>query len=222
VSSHLEHDLDHLKQEVLAMGGQVEQSLDLACGALRQRDEQSARRAIELEGRIDRMQLEIDDACLKILALHQPVAGDLRFVTSAMKIVNDLERIGDIAVNIAERVLSLIPRKPLDEPLELDEMMRATGGMLRSALDAFVARDAGLARAVCLQDDAIDQLNRGHFEKLQERMKRDPDSVERAVGLLSISRSVERAADLATNIAEDVVFLVEALDIRHPGLELRA
>ena len=218
MSSHLERDLAHLKQQVLAMGGLVEQSLEQACASLTRRDETCAHKAVKVDEEIDRMQLDLDDFCLKILALHQPVAGDLRFVTSAMKIVNDLERIGDLAGNIAERAQELLHLSALDEPLDLEEMMRVTNEMLRGALDAFVARDPDLAREVCQRDDTVDTLNRRHFGKLMARMKRDPDSVERAVSLLSVSRNVERIADLATNVAEDVVFLVEAVDIRHPGL----
>jgi phosphate transport system protein len=222
MTSHLERDLDQLKQRVLAMGGLVEQSLDSACSALTRRDEAGARRALAVDQAIDRLQLRVDDDCLKILALHQPVAGDLRFVTSAMKIGNDLERIGDLAVNIAERTMLLLGWPPLDEALEFEEMMSRSAVMLHEALDAFVAGDSDRARRVTRMDDAVDDLNRRHFALLQARMKRDPDSVERAVALLSITRNVERIADLAVNLAEDVVFLVEAIDIRHPGLEPRA
>lgn len=222
MSGHLEHDLDALKQLVLSMGGLVEKALEEACSVLTQRERPLDGRAADLDERIDRLQLEVDDSCLKILALHQPVASDLRFVTSAMKIVNDLERIGDLAVNIAQRSAPLVGKPVLDEPLGFDEMMSITSEMLRGALDAFVASDPNLARGVLARDDEVDALNRDHFEVLQARMKRDPEAIDRAVSLLSISRNLERTADLATNIAEDVVFLVEAVDIRHPGLAKRS
>jgi phosphate transport system protein len=215
MTEHLHRDLEQIKQHVLSMGGLVEEALRSACVAFTHRDESRTEDLQELEERIDQMQLEIDDEILKVLALHQPVATDLRFVTAAMKIVNDLERIGDLSGNIADRLLQMVRAPELGEPVALELMMQHAGEMLGDALNAFVRGDSTLARAVLDRDDEVDRLNRRHFEILIERMKRDPEAVETAVAMLSISRNVERVADLATNIAEDVVFVVEAVDIRH-------
>ena len=218
MTEHLHRDLERTKQRVLAMGGLVEDALQHACAAVALRDVSRTENMSTLEDRIDRLQLEIDDDILKILALHQPVASDLRFVTAAMKIVNDLERIGDLSSNIADRMRQIIDAPELGEPVALERMMERTGGMLRDALDAFVRRDSALAHQVVDRDDEVDELNRSHFKVLIARMKSDPESVETAVALLSISRNLERVADLATNIAEDVVFVVDARDIRHQDL----
>lgn len=220
MSEHLIRDLRNIKRHVLGMAGLAEQALGLAVDAFTQRAEVPALSLTDTETQIDRLQLEIDDEIIKCLALHQPVASDLRFVTSAMRIVNDLERIGDLTSSIAERLLFIVGRPPLGEPLELEAMMRGAAGMLRDGLNSFVDQDSALARDVVLRDDTIDDQNRRHFEILIGRMKSDPDSIDQAVALISISRAVERIADLATNIAEDVVYMVEARDIRHPALEL--
>jgi len=215
---HIARDLERLKKHILEMGGLVEQALNHGTRGLVEWDERNARLAIAKDLEIDRMQLEIDEECLKILALHQPVAGDLRFITSTMKICNDLERIGDLAVNIGERVLSALGQPVVMEPLSFDKMTTVTRGMLRDSLDSLVNADTTLAHQVCARDDIVDDINSKHFEILQELMQRDPKSVPGAVALLSVTRNIERIADLATNIAEDVVFLVDAQDIRHPRL----
>ncbi|MFT5290109.1 MAG: phosphate transport system protein [Planctomycetota bacterium] len=217
MTEHLTRDLNKIKQHVLGMAGLAEEALGLALAAFTIREEVPAQRLQEVEARIDQLQLDIDDEIIKCLALHQPVARDLRFVTSAMRIVNDLERIGDLTTSIAARLLFLVHQDPLGEPLEIASMMRETAAMLRDSLNAFVTFDSELARSVCERDDIVDEQNRRHFELLVERMKRDPGSVERAVALLSISRCVERIADMSTNISEDVVYMVDAEDIRHPG-----
>ena len=217
MTAHLTRDLQTIKRHVLGMAGLAEEALGLAVDAYLKREEVPARRLSEAETRIDQLQLRIDDEILKCLALHQPVAGDLRFVTAAMRIVNDLERIGDLTTSISHRLLFVVQQATLGEPIEIDRMMRCAAEMLRDSLNAFVNQDAALARDVLARDDTVDELNRVHFEVLIKRMQRDPGSVEHAVALLSISRGVERIADMATNIAEDVVFMVEAQDIRHPG-----
>lgn len=218
MTRHIERDLEKIKKLVLTMGGLVEQSLQQGTRGLIEWDEQSARAAVDADREIDRLQLEIDEECLKALALHQPVAGDLRFITSTMKICNDLERIGDLACNLGERVLAMLNKHVRSEPLHFAKMVEVTRGMLRDSLDALVNEDSKLAREVCMRDDQVDEINSQHFEILQDKMRRDPGEVFAAVSLLSATRNIERIADLATNIAEDVVFLVEALDIRHPSL----
>jgi len=219
MTKHLQRDLEEIKQHVLKMGGLVEDAFHQACAAVALRDGTRIETAGTLERRIDRLQLQIDEEILKVLALYQPVASDLRFVTAAMKIVNDLERIGDLASNICERMRQLIDATELGEPVEIERMMELCTGMLRDALDAFVRSDSALARDVVGRDDEVDRLNRGHFDLLIRRMRKDPDAVETAVAVLSISRNLERIGDLATNIAEDVVFVVDAVDIRHQDLE---
>lgn len=219
MTEHLSRDLKSIKRHVLKMASLAEEGLELAREAYTRREEVPVIRLAQVEQKIDRLQLEIDDEIIKCLALHQPVAGDLRFVTAAMRIVNDLERIGDLTSSISDRLLFIVNNPPLDESVTVDSMMTDTAKMLREALNSFVNQDAVLAREVLAQDDAIDEANRKHFEVLIERMKRDPDAVEMAIALLSTSRGLERIADMATNIAEDVVYMVEARDIRHPALD---
>lgn len=213
--SHLHRDLLNLREDILAMGGKVESALERAGKALMERDAESARLVIADDAEIDRRELRIDDDCLKILALHQPVAGDLRRITTSMKINNDLERIGDLAVNIAERALDLVHRGPLDAALGIEQMTATTRWMLRSSLNSLVHGDVDLARAVCARDDEVDDLNREHFVTLIARMHKYPHEVDACLDYLTASLHLERVADLATNIAEDVIFLVEAVDVRH-------
>ncbi len=213
--THLQRDLTKLRQNILSMGGLVEAAVRDATEALVRREAELARRVINSDQNIDQMELQIDEECLKVLALHQPVAGDLRFITAIMKINNDLERIADLAKNIAQRALDLFALPALDEPLQFERMTETCRGMLRDALDALVERDSSAARLVVPRDDIVDEINRAHFELLERRMKRDPSAVEASLLCLSASRNLERIADLATNIAEDVVFMVDAIDIRH-------
>lgn len=215
MTSHMHRDLAHLRKAILAMGSRVEDALRASAKSLVERRTDLARDVIAGDTEIDRLELELDDECLKILALHQPVAGDLRFVTASMKIINDLERIGDLATNIAQRVLDLDGYMPTDEPLRFEEMTTTTRGMLRDSLNALIRADAKLARDVLVRDDIVDDIHREHFDLLEARMKEDPIAVEAATLLLSASRNLERVADLATNIAEDVVFMVEAVVLRH-------
>lgn len=218
MTSHLHRDMTALRGHILSMGGLVEQAVREATEALEQRDAERAREVIEKDRKVDVLEVEIDDECLKILALHQPVAGDLRFLTSTIKINSDLERIGDLATNIAERALDLISLPAIYEPLGFAEMTEGVQAMLRDSLDALVHRNSELARDIISRDDTIDGLNRSHFDAMEERMRGDPECVSAAMHLLSASRHLERIADLATNIAEDVIFLVEAVDIRHHGV----
>lgn len=213
--SHLQRDLAHLRQEILKMGGLVEAALRDATMALVQRKADLARRVIERDADIDSLELAIDDACLKVLALHQPVARDLRFITATMKINNDLERIGDLASNLAQRAVDLIDKPAFDEPLEFERMTELVGEMLRASLDALVRGDCRAARRVIAQDDLVDAINRRHFDVIEARMTRESELVPTGILSLSASRHLERVGDLATNIAEDVIFLVEAQDVRH-------
>jgi len=171
---------------------------------------------------VNELQIEIDDRCLKLIALQQPMASDLRLITAAMKINADLERIGDQAVNIAETALRLLPQPPLKPLIDIPRMAENAEAMTRDALDAFVRKDAALARRVLARDDEVDQLKDQVFRVLLTYMMADPGTIERALGLILISRNLERIADHATNIAEDVIFLVEAKDVRHHHEEAKA
>jgi phosphate transport system protein len=213
--SHLMRDLTQLRQEILKMGGLVEAALRDATQALVRQTPSVARRVLQNDAAIDSLELAIDDACLKILALHQPVARDLRFITATMKINNDLERIGDLASNLAQRALDLMDKPTFDRPLEFERMTEVAGQMLHASLDALVEGDCVAARRVLSQDDLLDAMNRRHFDVIEARMVEEPRLVSTGVLSLSASRNLERVGDLATNIAEDVIFLVEAQDIRH-------
>lgn len=210
-----EGDLDALKRRLLHMGSLVEAQTDKSLVALMERRAELAKTVIDGDAAVNRLQIEIDDRCLKMLALQQPMATDLRLITSAMKMGADLERIGDQAVNIAENALRLLETPPLKPVIDIAEMSEIAQKMTRDALDSFVRRDVVLARDVLHRDDKVDQLKDRVFRVLLTHMMADPGTIERALGLILISRNIERIADHATNIAEDVIFLVEAKDVRH-------
>ncbi len=218
MSIHLERDLARIKRHVLRMGALVEDALRNATLSVTARDVERALAALDVDRQIDQLELDIDDECVKSLALHQPVARDLRFLTAVMKITTGLERIGDLAGNIAKRAMTLAEAQPIDLELGLDTMAEFTRSMLHVVLDAFVNGSSELARDVCARDDIIDAHNKENIGKLMARMVERSDEVPQCVSLLTVTRSVERVADHTTNIAEDVVFLVEAVDIRHPSL----
>ncbi|MEQ8768336.1 MAG: phosphate signaling complex protein PhoU [Planctomycetota bacterium] len=215
MGKHLERDLEGLKKEILIMGSLVEEAAYKSTASLIDRRPDLIEEVLLGDDRIDQKELQIEEECFKILALHQPVASDLRFVVSVMKVNNDLERMGDLAVNIAERAAHLAKTEPIDVPLDFRRMIELVRRMVRSSLDALVNQDTDLAKQVRELDDGVDDMNREMFHLLQQRMQEDPSSIERAVDTLSISRHLERIADLATNIAEDVVFLVDGDVIRH-------
>ena len=215
MTKSMNEDMTLLKQRILRMGGMVEEAVRNATVALTQRRPDLAGRVLESDDVIDMVELDVDEECLRILALHQPVAGDLRFITSVMKINNDLERIGDLACNLADRARDLCRRDPLAVPLRIDRMAEIVRGMLHDGLDALVNRNADLARDVLGRDREMNALHREHFRVLQDAMKADPETVECAVDLLSVSRQLERIGDQIKNIAEDIVFMVEGRVIRH-------
>ncbi len=210
-----EGDLDALKHRLLHMGSLVEAQTTKALVSLMERRAELAQIVIAGDAAVNRLQIEIDDRCLKMLALQQPMATDLRLITSAMKMGADLERIGDQAVNIAETAMRLLETPPLKPLIDIAEMSEIAQKMTRDSLDAFVRRDADLAREVLHRDDQVDDLKDRVFRVLLTHMMADPGTIERALGLILISRNIERIADHATNIAEDVIFLVEARDVRH-------
>ena len=212
---NFEEELQALKNRLLNMGALVEERLHQAITALMERRQDASERVILGDQDVNELQIEIDDRCLKLLALQQPMAGDLRLITSAIKINADLERIRDQAVNIAENVIRLLPQPPLKPLIDIPRMADIAEKMTRDSLDAFVKKDAELARSVLGRDDEVDSLKDQVFRELLTYMMADPGTIQRALALILISRNVERIADHATNIAEDVIFLVEAKDVRH-------
>jgi phosphate transport system protein len=212
---HFDTEMQALKNRLLGMGAMVEERVHHAVLALMERKPATAERIIAGDQEVNDLQIEVDDRCLKLLALQQPMASDLRLITAAMKINADLERIGDQAVNIAENSLKLMTAAPLKPIIDLPRMAQIAEAMTRDSLDAFVRKDAGLARAVLARDDEVDELKDHIFRVLLTYMMADPGTIERALSLILISRNLERIADHATNIAEDVIFVVEAKDVRH-------
>ncbi len=215
MSKHLQRDLENLKRDILIMGSMVENSTNKAILALVQRKSELAEEVIQGDHKINNKENKIEEECLKILALHQPVAADLRFIIVVLKVNNDLERMGDLAINISERSVYLSAREPLEVSLDFPRMIEGVRKMVKGSLDSLVGQDPRLARDVLAMDDEIDNINREMYEVLQKVMRDDPSTVNRAVQLLSASRYLERIADLTTNIAEDVVFMVEGELIRH-------
>ncbi len=216
-SRHYEQELQALKERILLLGGMVEQMIDRAMKALVQRDSPLARAVIDDDAKVDAAELEVDHLCLSLLALRQPAASDLRFIATALKIVTDLERIGDLAVNIAERAIELNEEPPLKPYIDVPRMAALASGMVRQALDAFVSRDPAQARGVLGSDAAVDALNVQLFRELLTYMIEEPKNVTRALRITFIAKYLERVADHATNIAQMVIFMCEGRDVRHPG-----
>ena len=212
---HFHEELDALKQTLLAMGGVVEDQIRRVMRALIERDDALAREVIERDRQGNAYDVEIDEKCVELLALHQPAAGDLRFITTAMKIVTDLERIGDQAVNIAQRAIELSREAQLKPYVDLPRMAERAERMVKESLDAFVSRDTTLARRVCAADAEGDALKEQIFRELLTFMMEDARTIQRAIRLILVSRFLERVADHATNIAEMVIYLVESKMVRH-------
>lgn len=215
MSKHLQNDLELLKKEIMNMACMAEQATNKALIALQEYRKDLAEEVIRNDEKMDQKEIQIEEECLKVLALHQPVASDLRFVITLIKVNNDLERIGDLAVNIAERALHIAEYDPLHIHLEFPGMTNAVRLMLKQSLDALSTGDTTLAREVLTMDDQVDDANSRIFETLQNFMRKHPDAIEHAQNLLSASRQLERIGDLATNISEDVVYMVEGEIIRH-------
>lgn len=212
---HYEAELQELKEEILKMGGIVEEMMVLAMKSLLDRDTSLAGSVIQKDSPVNRLEMEIDELCLKLLALHQPAASDLRFITIGLKITKDLERMGDLAVNICQAVMELNKEESLKPYIDLPLLAEKSQKMVKEALDSFVRRDALQANTVCVNDDEVDELKDKIINELVGIMKVKPDSISRAVRLISIARHLERIADHATNIAELVIFMVQGKDIRH-------
>ncbi len=212
---HFHEELSNVKVRLLTMSGEAEAALGLAVDALLERDTAKAQQVITNDHIIDAMEVEIEEQCINLLALQQPMARDLRMLTSALKIANDLERVGDHAVNIAQSAQRLSEKRPITPEPEIVEMARLAREMLSDALEAFIRGDADAGREICRRDDKVDALHRSIFRILLTHMMEDPHNIGSGMELFLVSRNLERVADLATNIAEDVVFLVEGKSIKH-------
>ena len=212
---HFVEELDSLKTTLIKMGSLAEQAIDESIRAFIERRKDLAEKIIAQDERINSLEIEIDNAVVDLLALQQPVASDLRFILAALKINNDLERIGDHAVNIAESALSFAASAPRGPSVDIPRMAEITKGMLRDALDGFIHQNPELCRKVLVGDDVIDDLNRKIVGELVIAIRSDPGTIDRALELIRISRNLERVADLATNIAEEVIFVAEAQVVKH-------
>lgn len=218
---HFDEELQSLNEKLLRMARLVEESVALAVKSLKDRKEQCAQEVFKREGPINLLDVDVDEQCMKLLALRQPMASDLRFITAGMKIGSELERMGDLAVNIAEVTLDLLKVPPLKPLIDIPRMAGVALGMVKDSLNAFVNRDEKLAREVCLRDDEVDSLNDQIFRELLTYMMEDPETINRAVGLILVGRHLERIADHATNIGEDVIFMVAGTTIKHHIEEIR-
>jgi phosphate transport system protein len=212
---HFEQGLESLKADIIRMGSLAEEGIAGAIRALLERNAPLAREIIARDREINAMEMRNDDAVVDLLALQQPVASDLRFILAALKINNDLERIGDHAVNIAESAAQYADREPIKPFVDIPRMAQITKEMLRDSIDAFIHGDSAKGRGVLAQDDVIDDLNKKVVGDLVELMRRDPGCIVQALDLIRVSRNLERVADLATNIAEEVLFIAEARNVKH-------
>jgi len=218
---HFQREIERLKRDLLSLSALVEDTLHRAVKALVERDSGLARAIIETDPDIDQREVDIEEDCQKILALHQPVAHDLRFLIAVLKINSELERIGDASVNIAERVLFLVKQEPMDLPFNYAGMAAKAQAMLRNSLDALVNLDADMAYNVIEADDEVDAYNREAYKKIEQCIRENPKLTSSYTHLLGISRHIERIADHATNIAEDVIYLIEGVIVRHRTEEYR-
>ena len=221
VTRHFQEELEQLKTRLLEMGGLAEEHVRLAVQGLVERDRELLDRVITGDEPLNRLHIEIDSRCFTVLALHQPMAADLRTVVAAVKINADLERVGDLAVNIAEAAQRYASHPPVKKLIDIPLMAEIAQTMLRDALDAFVRRDVDLAQHVLDEDDRLDALKTQIFRELLTYMLQNPATIEPALDLILVSRHLERIGDHATNVAEDVIFIVSAKDVRHHGVQER-
>lgn len=211
----LQREIEKLKKQILTLGATVEERVHMAVQAINDRDASLAQRVIDGDAQIDEMEVELEEECLKILALHQPVAIDLRFLIAVLKINNDLERIGDLAMNISERALSITTQNNVEEPFNFPVMSKKVKMMLKKSLDSLVNMDSGMARDVSAMDDEVDEIHRQMYDRIRVSLQENPEKSDVLIGLLSVSRHLERIGDLATNIAEDVIYMIEGQIVRH-------
>lgn len=218
---HMIREIEKLKKMILSLAAMVEESCRLAVKSVAERDGVLAQKVIDGDQEIDRVEVDVEEECLKILALHQPVAHDLRFIIAMLKINHDLERIGDLAVNIGERALSMSSQARPEGNFDLMAMADRTQDMVSRSIDALINRDTRLAREVWMKDDEVDSLNRAMYQQVIQAIQVHPDQLDALLSLLSVSRNLERIADHATNIAKDVVYLTEGDIVRHRSRETR-
>jgi phosphate transport system protein len=215
MSVHLQREIESLKRQLLSLCAIVEQQVEVAVRAVAERDEELAKGVRQRDGEVDRREVDLEEECLKVLALHQPVAADLRFLVAVLKINVDLERIGDLAVNMARKATTLAREPAGANPFDLSAMWDKTRVMLRDSIDALVNRDPRLAQDVCGRDDEVDGMKRETRRKIEQLMAGQPDRIRALLNFLAVSRNLERIGDHATNIAEDVIYMVEGRIIRH-------
>lgn len=215
MTMHMKNEIEKLKQKLLALSSRVEEQLWLSVKSIKDRDCALAFCVIEQDIEIDEDEVDVEEECLKILALYQPVAVDLRFIVTAFKINNDLERIADLSVNIAERSEFLSRHEPVDIPFDFDLMAEKTRSMLRDSITSLVNLDCVQAYGICRRDDEVDAMNKEMYDQVKQGILEQPKHIESLIHLLSVSRHLERIADHATNIAEDVIYMVEGRIIRH-------
>ncbi len=218
MAAHFQREISKLKKQVLSLCRQVEGQVEKAVRAVQMRDDELAAEVERLDEEIDLREIEVEEECLKTLALYQPVAGDLRFVVSTLKINHDLERIGDLAVNIARKVRGLVFDPPPEVTCDLGLMCEKTQFLLRDSIDSLVSMNASEAASICTRDDEIDQMKATVRKEIEAAIRQQPDKVGSLLRVLAVSRNLERIADLATSIAEDVVYLIEGRIMRHPTL----
>jgi phosphate transport system protein len=212
---HFEQELEQLKGKLLEMSALVEASVQRSVAAVTQKDRSAADQVFRDEARINELEMEIDEYAITLLATQQVVAADLRLVVAALKINTDLERMGDLSVHIAQRAVSLLSEPVIKPMVDIHHMSSLVESMVRKSLDAFVTNDADMARSVLSSDDAVDSLRTASYHELVSFMEKDPQHIPQALDLIGITRSLERIADHSTNIAEDVMFLVKGVDVRH-------
>jgi phosphate transport system protein len=220
MSQHLQKEIEGLKKKLLGLAAIVEEGLTRAVLSLEKKDMAMAQRVLAEDTEVDTTEIEVEEDCLKILALHQPVAVDLRFIIAALKINNDLERIGDLAVNIAERSLALAAKPEFELLSEIQKMCEKAVRMLKLSLDSFIALDWKQALSVCAADDEVDLLYRDMYAKIKAGIMNTPQKIDEYLQVLSVSRHLERIADHATNIAEDVIYMIKGDIVRHHAIEL--
>jgi phosphate transport system protein len=212
---HFVEELEQLKTKLLEMSSLVEAAIQRSISAVIHKDRSAAEQVFRDEDRINEIEIEIDEFAINLLALQQPMAADLRLIVAALKINTDLERMGDLSVNIAQRATSLMEEPVIKPMIDIPHIAGLVQSMVRKALDAFVSRDADLARSVLASDDAVDSLRSACYHELVSFMEKDPQNIRQALDLLAVTRNLERIADHSTNIAEDVLFLVKGVDVRH-------
>jgi phosphate transport system protein len=215
MTKHFENEIERLKKKILRLAAMVEESLQKAVKSITDRDIELAASVVNYDSVIDSLEIEVEEECLKILALHQPVAADLRYVIATLKINNDLERIADLAVNIAECTPTIAKAGSREMPFDLFAMLDMTVKMVRESVDSLVSNDCVMAGQVCADDAEIDDRHEQSFHMVQEQLRKNPEMADYLISLLSVSRNLERIADHATNIAEDVIYMIEGEIVRH-------